>query len=126
MGSANAVFLLYELTGDERYLKVALDNMYYNLGANPWDISFLMGTGDKNENHPHNRASNPDGYNAGGIPYEYRCPIGALMGGRDPNMTLLDDWNEYTATETCIDFSAQFLFPAQSLAQTLPIDAEGL
>ncbi len=125
MGSANAVFLLYELTGDERYLKVALDNMYYNLGANPWDISFLMGTGDKNENHPHNRASNPDGYNAGGIPYEYRCPIGALMGGRDPNMTLLDDWNEYTATETCIDFSAQFLFPAQSLAQTLPIDAEG-
>lgn len=125
MGSANAVFLLYELTGEEQYLKIALDNMYYNLGANPWDISFLMGAGDKNENHPHNRASNPDGYNAGGIPYEYRCPIGALMGGRDPNMTLLDDWNEYTATETCIDFSAQFLFPAQSLAQTLPIDAEG-
>ena len=125
MGSANAVFLLYELTGDERYLKVALDNMYYNLGANPWDISFLMGTGEKNENHPHNRASNPDGYNAGGIPYEYRCPIGALMGGRDPKMTLIDDWEKYTATETCIDFSAQFLFPAQSLAQTLPPDNEG-
>ena len=125
LGSANAVFLLYELTGEEQYLKIALDNMYYNLGANPWDISFVMGTGEKNENHPHNRASNPDGYNAGGIPYEYRCPIGALMGGRNPNLTLLDDWNDYTATETCIDFSAQLLFPAQSLAQTLPPDNEG-
>ena len=125
LGSANAVFLLYELTGEPQYLKIALDNMYYNLGANPWDISFLMGTGDKNENHPHNRASNPDGYNAGAMPYEYRCPIGALMGGRDPQMTLIDDWEKYTATETCIDFSAQFLFPAQSLAQTLPPDNDG-
>lgn len=125
LGSANAVFLLYELTGEEQYLKVALDNMYYNLGANPWDISFLMGAGEKNENHPHNRASNPDGYNAGAMPYEYRCPIGALMGGRNPNYTLLDDWNDYTATETCVDFSAQFLFPAQSLAHTLPPDNDG-
>jgi len=125
MGTANAIFLMYELTGDERYLKVALDNMYFILGANPWDISFLMGAGDKNPQHPHNRASNPDGYNAGGMPYEYRCPIGALMGGREPNKTLIEDWNLYTSTETCIDFTAQFLFPAQSLAQTLPIDAEG-
>ena len=61
---------MYELTGDERYLRVALDNMYYALGANPWDISFLLGAGDKNPQHPHNRAANPDGYNAGGMPYE--------------------------------------------------------
>ena len=81
MGSAVAVFLLYELTKDERYLKVALDNMYYVLGANPWDISLLMGAGDKNPQHPHNRSANPDGYNAGAMPYEYKCPIGALMGG---------------------------------------------
>ena len=42
MGTAVSIFLMYELTGDERYLKVALDNMYFILGANPWDISFLM------------------------------------------------------------------------------------
>ena len=124
MGSAVAVFLLYELTKDERYLKVALDNMYYVLGANPWDISLLMGAGDKNPQHPHNRSANPDGYNAGAMPYEYKCPIGALMGGRAPNKTLIEDWEKYTSTETCIDFSAQFLFPAQSLAQTLPPDNE--
>lgn len=125
MGTAVAIFLMYELTGDERYLKVALDNMYFILGANPWDISFLMGAGDKNPQHPHNRASNPDGYNAGGMPYEYKCPVGALMGARAPNLTLIEDWSKFTSTETCIDFTAQFLFPAQSLAQTLPVDAEG-
>lgn len=125
MGSAVAVFLLYELTKDERYLKVALDNMYYVLGANPWDISLLMGAGDKNPQHPHNRSANPDGYNAGSMPYEYRCPIGALMGGREPTKALIEDWEKYTSTETCIDFSAQFLFPAQSLAETLPPDNEG-
>ena len=125
MGTAVSIFLMYELTGDERYLKVALDNMYFILGANPWDISFLMGAGEKNPQHPHNRASNPDGYNAGSMPYKYKCPIGALMGAREPTKTLIEDWNKYTSTETCIDFTAQFLFPAQSLAQTLPIDAEG-
>lgn len=125
MGTAVSIFLMYELTGDSRYLNVALDNMYFILGANPWDISFLMGSGDKNPQHPHNRASNPDGYNAGGMPYEYRCPIGALMGARAPHLTLIEDWSKYTSTETCIDFTAQFLFPAQSLAQSLPEDNEG-
>ncbi len=125
MGTAVSIFLMYELTGDARYLNVALDNMYFILGANPWDISFLMGAGDKNPQHPHNRAANPDGYNAGGMPYEYRCPIGALMGARAPHLTLIEDWSKYTSTETCIDFTAQFLFPAQSLAQPLPEDNEG-
>ena len=125
LGTAVSIFLMYELTKDERYLKVALDNMYYALGANPWDISLLMGAGDKNPQHPHNRSANPDGFNTGGMPYQYRCPKGALMGGRDPEKTLIEDWSKYTSTETCIDFSAQFLFPAQSLAETLPPDNEG-
>ena len=125
LGATVSVFLMYELTGDERYLKVALDNMYFMLGANPWDISLMMGAGDRNMNHPHNRAANPDGYNVGGMPYKYRCPVGALMGARNPRLPLIEDWNEYTSSETCIDFTANFLFPAQSLAQTLPIDAEG-
>jgi len=128
MGAANAIFMLSEITTGaekEAYKNLALDNIYYNLGANPWDISFIMGAGDKNENHPHNRSANPDGYNAGGMPYDYKCPRGALMGGSAPTKVLKDDWNDYTATETCIDFSVQLLMPAQSLAETLPIDAEG-
>ncbi len=128
IGAANAVFMLSEITSGaehDAYLNLALDNIYYNMGANPWDISFLMGAGDKNSNHPHNRTANPDGYNAGGLPYEYRCPRGALMGGSAPTKTLLEDWSDWTATETCIDFSVQLLMPAQRLAEVLPPDTEG-
>ena len=128
MGAANAIFMLSEITQGaekEAYKNLALDNIYYNLGANPWDISFLMGAGDKNSNHPHNRAANPDGYNAGGMPYKYRCPRGALMGGATPTSVLLEDWSDFTATETCVDFSVQLLIPAQSLAEPLPPDNEG-
>ena len=129
IGAANAIFMLSELLqpGPEKeaYKNLALDNIYYNLGANPWDMSFLMGAGDKNSNHPHNRAANPDGYNAGSMPYKYKCPRGALMGGSPPDILLREDWEKYDATETCIDFSVQLLMPAQSLAETLPPDNDG-
>lgn len=125
MGAVNMLFMLWDLTGDSRYLGYGIDNLDYNLGRNPWDLSFMMGAGDKNLQHPHNRAANPDGYNAGGFPYEYKCPRGALMGGSHPSKTLKDDWNDYTVTETCIDFSAQLIIPSQMLAKDLPPDHSG-
>jgi hypothetical protein len=109
----------------QNYWNVVLDNMNYNLGGNPWDISFLMGAGAKNLQHPHNRISNPEGYNAGGIPYAYRSPKGALMGGAIPGQILSDEWDKYDVTETCIDFSSQMILPAQYLAQDLPPDTTG-
>lgn len=128
MGAINQFFMMSELTsGDEKqmYLNIALDNLYYNLGANPWDLSFIMGTGDKNLNHPHNRAANPDGYNAGGMPYEYKCPLGAFMGGSAPNKLLKDDWKDYTVTETCADFTTGLFMPTQIFSNPLPVDNEG-
>ena len=99
-----------------------MDNLNYVLGMNPWDISFIMGAGDKNLQHPHNRAANPEGYNAGGFPYEYQSPKGALMGGCQPNNVLIDEWENYINTETCIDFSAQLLTPRRCWPQDLPPD----
>ncbi|HSQ42576.1 MAG TPA: glycoside hydrolase family 9 protein, partial [Fibrobacteraceae bacterium] len=125
MGLVTELFMLWELTGEQAYFDIGLDNMDYNLGRNPWDLSFVMGTGEKNLQHPHNRAANPDGYNAGGIPYDYTSPKGALMGGCKPTATLKDDWSDYTVTETCIDFSSQLLIPAQILAKDLPEDTTG-
>jgi len=125
MGSVNELFMMWDLTGETNYLDIGLDNFNYNMGQNPWDVSFIMGTGDKNLQHPHNRAANPDGYNAGGFPYEYHCPRGALMGGSHPSKVLKDDWKDYTVTETCIDFSAQIVLPAQMLAKDLPPDNAG-
>src|ERR1035437_440044 len=109
----------------QNYWNVVLDNMNYNLGGNPWDISFLMGAGAKNLQHPHNRISNPEGYNAGGLPYAYRSPQGALMGGAIPGQILRDEWEKYDVTETCIDFSSQMVLPAQYLALDLPPDTTG-
>jgi|GEM_PF-1180883 len=107
------------------YWTLILNNMNYNLGANPWDMSFLMGAGSKNLQHPHHRGANSEGYDAGGIPYEYRSPKGAFMGGAAPGAVLVDYWRNWTYTETCIDFSAQNLLPAQYLAEDLPPDITG-
>lgn len=131
MGSLIPIVSYHEMIRDDSaaaakaYWNIILDNMNYNLGKNPWDISFLMGAGSKNLQHPHNRISNPEGYNAGGIPYEYRSPKGALMGGAIPGQLLRDEWEKYDVTETCIDFSAQMMLPAQYLSQDLPPDVTG-
>lgn len=130
-GMAGNVLLFHDMMRNvdpavaQLYWNVGVSNMNYNLGTNPWDISFLMGAGTKNLQHPHHRASNPEGYNAGGIPYEYRTPKGALMGGAVPGALLKDEWEDYTVTETCIDFTGQMLVPAQYLAEDLPPDVEG-
>ena len=125
LGLVLELFMYWDLTGDDTYYQVGMDNVNYNLGMNPWDISFIMGAGSKNLQHPHNRAANPEGYNAGGIPYEYKQPKGALMGGCKPGNTLIDEWLDYTVTETCIDFSSQLVLPAQMLAKDLPPDKSG-
>jgi hypothetical protein len=110
---------------DSTYLQIGTDNLNYQLGVNPWDLSFVMGAGSKNLQHPHNRAANPEGYNAGGVPYAYKVPEGALMGGCKPGSLLKDYWLDYTVTETCIDFSAQLIFPTLILSKDLPPDNEG-
>lgn len=110
---------------DSMYLQLGIDNLDYQLGRNPWDVSFVMGAGAKNLQHPHNRAANPEGYNAGGVPYAYRSPKGALMGGCRPGNVLLDLWEKYDVTETCIDFSSQLIIPTQMLAKDLPPDTVG-
>lgn len=111
LGMVTEVFMYYDLTGNKAYAEVGIDNLNYLLGANPYDISFVMGCGDRNLQHPHNRASNPDGGNQGGSPYPYTIPTGAVMGGVMPGKPLSDIWQEYIATETCIDFAAQAVFP---------------
>jgi hypothetical protein len=125
MGVVLELFMYWDLTKDPVYYDIGIDNLNYVLGMNPWDISFVMGAGEKNLQHPHNRAANPEGYNAGGLPYKYQSPKGALMGGCHPKERLLDRWDDWVNTETCIDFSAQLLIPTQMLALDLPEDKQG-
>lgn len=131
MGVVIAVFAYWDMIREDStaqagtYYNIGIDNMNYVLGMNPWDLSFLMGAGTKNLQHPHHRAANPEGYNAGGIPYDYRHPKGAFMAGTAPGKTLLDEWGKYTVTETCIDYSAQLILISQLLAKDLPPDVTG-
>ena len=98
---------------DEMY-RLAINQMNYMLGVNPWDISFIYGIGDKNDAHPHHRASNPEGRNVAGARYPYKVPAGAFLGGVKPGMdnSWVPDfmsWEDYHKSEVCIDASAIFL-----------------
>jgi len=87
-----------------------INQLNYLLGINPWDISFIMGVGDKNDAHPHHRAANPEGKNVPGADYKYYVPVGALYGAVPPNKKMNQpeklSWENYEMSEICIDASA--------------------
>jgi len=96
--------------GDEMF-QLGINQLNYMLGVNPWDVSFILGVGDKNDAHPHHRAANPEGKNMPGASYKYNPPTGALFGGVTPGMTnswVPDNksWEDYHLSETCIDAAA--------------------
>ena len=94
--------------------QLGINQLNYMFGMNPWDISLVYGIGDKNDAHPHHRASNPEGKNAPGLSYKYRPPVGGLLGGITPDKTnswVPDNksWEDYHISETCLDASATLL-----------------
>ena len=94
--------------------QLGINQLNYMFGVNPWDISFVYGVGDKNDAHPHHRASNPEGENTPALSYKYVCPTGALLGGTTPsekNSIIPDNknWEDYHLSETCLDGSALLL-----------------
>jgi hypothetical protein len=92
--------------------------MDYMFGVNPWDISMVYGVGDKNFNHPHHRAANPEGKNVPGAFYKYVPPVGALQGGYLPTTALYDEnWSDYQHSETGIDGTTNLLMPVVGLAK---------
>ena len=96
--------------------QLGINQLNYMLGVNPWDVSFLLGVGDKNDAHPHHRASNPEGKNMPGANYKYNPPTGALFGGVTPSVSdgnawapSTMSWEDYHLSETCIDATAMFV-----------------
>ena len=97
--------------------QLGINQLNYLFGVNPWDISFLIGVGDKSDNHPHHRAANPEGKNMPGAGYKYTPPTGAIFGGVPPEGTnewvpSTLSWEDYFKSETCIDGTAMFLAAA--------------
>lgn len=91
--------------------QLGINQLNYMLGVNPWDISFVYGVGDKNDNHPHHRASNPEGKNTPAWNYKYVRPVGGLFGGIVPGKenslaSTLMSWEDYSISDVCLDASA--------------------
>ena len=115
-----------------------INQLNYLLGVNPWDISFIMGVGDKNDAHPHHRASNPEGKNVPGANYVYKVPVGALYGAVPPNQHMNGSggnvgggtlsWENYQMSEVCIDAAATLVgtvsLASQKIDKTAAPDIE--
>ncbi len=93
--------------------------MDYMLGVNPWDISMVFGVGEKNFNHPHHRAANPEGKNVPGGFYKYRPPVGALQGSLPPvnPSAYAESWGDYFHSEVCLDGTTNLFLPTIGLAE---------
>ncbi len=112
-----------EWKASEMY-QLGINQLNYLLGVNPWDVSFILGIGDKNDAHPHHRAANPEGKNFPGASYKYNPPVGALFGGQAPGATNDWDpgtrsWEEYHLSETCIDAAATLVSSGMLASQKI-------
>jgi hypothetical protein len=98
-----------------------LKQLNYMLGCNPWDVSMIVGVGDKNLNHPHHRASNPELSNIAGGFYQYRPPVGALSGGYVPTIPLyaeaMGGSDGYYHTEISLDATTAIFLPIMGMAK---------
>jgi endoglucanase len=92
--------IAYHLTGDEKYMASAQNDLDYILGRNATGYSFVTGFGYKSPMHIHNRISSADGI-------EEPVP-GYLAGG--PNTVVLDDCASQNVERS--------LFPAKSYTDT--------
>jgi len=105
----------------EEVKTVLIRMLDYMLGVNPWDISMIYGVGEKNFNHPHHRAANPEGKNLPGAFYRYIPPVGALQGGYTPTASgpnlYSEHYDDYTHSETGIDATTNILMPVVGLAK---------
>jgi len=100
------LLFLSDLENNSDALEVALTNLHYLHGANPWGVSMQVGIGTRNLNHVHNRAANSEFYNQGAYPYATVPLTGAICGGAGPTSSLVDDVSSYTNSESCLDFAA--------------------
>ncbi|SMP41304.1 glycoside hydrolase family 9 protein [Fibrobacter sp. UWB10] len=92
-------------------LQLGINQLNYLFGVNPWDISFVYGVGDKNDAHPHHRASNPEGKSTPGFSYKYSVPTGGLIGWQSPANTSKDDdskmdWENFYTSEATLNAAA--------------------
>jgi len=125
----NGIVLLhaYYLTKDKRYLDGAQRALDYLLGANPLDISYVTGHGNRTMMDPHHRPSEADGVFepvpgmlAGG-PHEGgqdikpgNCEVNYVQKGK-PALSYIDHHCSYASNEVAINWNAPLAYLAGAL-----------
>lgn len=121
--AANQGILLinaYKLTGDKKYLDLALSNLDYLLGRNATGYCFVTGIGSKPPMHPHHRPSVADGIKD---PVPGLLAAGPNPGMQDkckyeftaPELAYSDHDCSYASNEIAINWNAPIVYLANAL-----------
>jgi endoglucanase len=117
----NAILLIagYELFGNTAYRDVALDQLHYVLGVNPYATSYVTGLGTTRPLHPHHRPSAADGIVEPvpgllvGGPDQYRDDDilkGRFTPATPSALCYADIQDSYASNEICINWNAPLVF----------------
>lgn len=119
LNNAILLILVHKKTQNENYLKAAIEQFNYILGANVHNLSFVTGIGSKSPMKPHHRPSEADGIIE---------PIpGLLVGGPNqylndpilqqyfnqntpPALCYIDHLQSYASNEIAINWNAPLVF----------------
>lgn len=105
----------YKLTGDQKYLTAALQNVDHMLGRNAVGYCFVTGFGTRPVMHPHQRISSCDGIDdplpgfVSGGPNPGQQDLANVPNGYPnnyPDESYLDDMNSYASNEIAINWNA--------------------
>lgn len=109
----------YELTGDEKYVRSAQNDLDYILGRNATGYSFVTGFGSKTPLYQHNRIMAADGvdepipgYISGGPNTVVLddCKADGVIRSNYPAASFTDTQCSYSTNETAINWNAPLVF----------------
>jgi len=114
-----------------KWYEWGVDVTNYLCGMNPWDVSMIIGAGEKFPHHIHNRTACAENANTGSDAYNFIPPYGALAPWVAPGETMLEDITEdgiagqgFKLTETCVDFSMAVSLAMVTASGAIPEDIE--
>ncbi len=114
----------YQLTGDEKYVASAQNDLDYILGRNATGYSFVTGFGDKTPLDQHNRIMGADGidepipgYISGGpnTIVLTDCESDGVVRSTFPAVSFTDTQCSYSTNETAINWNAPLVFLSTGL-----------
>jgi endoglucanase len=105
------------LSPDDRFVDMALENLHYLLGRNPFSLSWVTGVGANAVRRPHHRPSAADtqpdpwpGLLAGGPNQRRQDSAMQRLPDLPPARMYLDDRDSYATNEIAINWNAPLVF----------------